>query len=353
MIVVYNGNVDNDSDSDSNCFVQRYNRLWQPRRRERKRNAIDSFLFLNEFDMVALRLLHLDASVYRFLAVEGAHSFQGAQRHNNQENSRQFVYSTLFEQQRHSSNALSSSTSVAQDAEHAKRMAEKRERLARRLFSKVTHRVVEWRSETFAKSYWGAEVFQRNSIGAVVEQWHRDGLIDDSDLLLLSDADEIPRRDDVDFLRSHDLCGGDNDNDDVVFVFQQRASYYGFAWRRDALWNGTVAASVGTVRRAYAFQTNEMRRAPLNVVLIGGEQQVAGWHCTFCMPLPEWHVKLRSYSHREVGDKRASTLLYARRSGRWLVNGRNEAAFDLNDLPPQLHHPLISYRLSYLLNMSL
>ncbi|XP_022246535.1 beta-1,4-mannosyl-glycoprotein 4-beta-N-acetylglucosaminyltransferase-like [Limulus polyphemus] len=124
------------------------------------------------------------------------------------------------------------------------------------------------------------------------------------DLFILNDADEIPRADDVIFLKFYDGFG-------EPISLWYRWNLYGFFWQNKipAIKLSTIC-TVGFLQQAYDNDAILLRRRPKIISpkmlkstsfiqryrpwSIGSSSETSGWHCSWCFPLKEFPIKLRS-----------------------------------------------------------
>ncbi|XP_013405312.1 F-box-like/WD repeat-containing protein TBL1XR1 [Lingula anatina] len=125
------------------------------------------------------------------------------------------------------------------------------------------------------------------------------------DLFLHLDADEIPSRDAIAFLKFHDGYP-------EPFGFVLRWSVYGYFWKMERVWTvQSAGCSVGMLRQVYDNQPGTLRKGLGEVkwgkireykkggndVLawqLGEQGKFAGWHCSWCFDINGIKTKLTS-----------------------------------------------------------
>jgi len=131
-----------------------------------------------------------------------------------------------------------------------------------------------------------------------MEEWTRDAMclqglsqlqLRYNDLIILNDADEIPSRHVVGFLKYF------NDYRTPISMVY-RWSYYGFFWVNPI---PTVMLSVMTLEDFNTIVQNScnfLRKGSPAFSYLGGTSGFlwAGWHCSWCLPVEDWVIKLDS-----------------------------------------------------------
>jgi len=172
--------------------------------------------------------------------------------------------------------------------------------------SKLVHVVVESLPDKPFK-LWENEEFFRDAVG-------REGLravpggLRDEDLVLYSDTDEIPDAAAVCFIASHEGLPS-------LTSFMHRWNFAGFMWVHAKAWQGSVGVRYSALRGDFGNRTHLARiawqhtcpRTGNNVRCgdswrVGDAQRPAGWHCSWCMPIRSWLVKLRTFAHTMTED---------------------------------------------------
>jgi beta-1,4-mannosyl-glycoprotein beta-1,4-N-acetylglucosaminyltransferase len=203
----------------------------------------DCFTFFNELDVLEMRLEELSPVVDKFIIVEANRTFQGGEK------------PWYFSDQQ-----------IAGDR-----------------FAKWDSQIISAHIDLSGMfgSAWEREYFQRDSIKTFLEMQS----VKDDDIIILSDADEIPRRSAVEFA----LNGMDNFN---VRSFALDAYYYGLNVSGGHCHTNRIA------RWSYAknMTMQELRTLdpPPNIVYDGG------WHFSY-LGTPE-HIaeKFKAFAHTEL-----------------------------------------------------
>eukprot|EP01136_Pigoraptor_vietnamica_P023415 Opistho-1_new@75492 len=152
----------------------------------------------------------------------------------------------------------------------------------------------------------------------------------DGDLIMFTDLDEIPDAGVLGFLREH------AEGLPLHTSFLYRWSYYGFMWRNQRGVHLSSLVTLRHLRSALQWDTLKVRGRPAQFDssswIVGVEGTYAGWHCSWCFPVPDFVVKLDSAIHGDYprwGDypekKEMGYLRENKRLGRWFdgsVGGR-------------------------------
>lgn len=176
---------------------------------------------------------------------------------------------------------------------------------------------------------WRREIAQRNAIMDALEKLR---CLPD-DMVMISDCDEIPRRQFVGLLPSLPADG--------IAIAQQRLSYYTLNHIANTGWSGTRATQYANVR---ALSPDGVRYAGRER---GGFPRLfpvmdAGWHLSYFGGAERIETKIRSFLHQELNsdDVRDLDTIAARIESGADVYGREEQAFTIapaHDLPDAIY----------------
>ena len=214
------------------------------------RKLIDSFIFYNELSTLNMRLHELDDYVDYFVIVEADLTHAG--------NPKPLFYDDNKE-------------------------------IFKRFEKKIIHYIVDDIPEP--NDSWGREFYHRNAIIRAVSQVPG---IQPEDIILMSDADEVP---------NPEYLNPDRFNDDEIFVFNQRFFYYDFTTENPNGWPGTMSIpyryfddiDLNHMRKfKYRSKDKRVTYVPKNVSRDGH----AGWHCSCFGGVERIITKLESYSHQ-------------------------------------------------------
>lgn len=194
----------------------------------------DGFIFFNELDMLEVRLNTLAPRVDKFILVESDKTFQGKSK-------------PLFYE------------------ENKARFSEFNDRLIHIV-------VTDSPSMTDA---WGREAHQRNCIfrGLPID-------MKDDDVLIVSDADEIPDLDDLKL----PLCGW---NLDIHYYFVNLLTV-------GKHWPCVMASTVSVLRERFGNQSHLLREHRYHIPL-----SRKGWHFSYLGGAEKIKTKIESFSHTE------------------------------------------------------
>jgi beta-1,4-mannosyl-glycoprotein beta-1,4-N-acetylglucosaminyltransferase len=239
----------------------------------------DTFTFFQELDILEIRLTELYPVVDAFVLVEATHTHKGDEK-------------PLY-------------------------YAANRQRFAR-WNDKIRHIVVgDLPQGSTQAAIWRREIGQRQAIER--------GLVDlpDDTIVLVSDLDEIPRREIVASLAQQGMP------DDAIYTFGQTLYYYNVNTSCTSLrWNGTRATHLSNIRaltpdgvrwEGLRPRSNEYPRH----AYVGD----AGWHLSYFGDVKHIQQKMRSFLHQElVSDEHLDPDVIARRMSSGLdIWGREEA----------------------------
>ncbi len=215
---------------------------------------VDCFTFWAELDVLEIRLTELYPVVDKFVLVEATRTHKGDEKPLH--------------------------------------YGENRQRFAR-FNDKIRHIVVADLPEgTTQAAIWRREIGQRQAIER--------GLVDlpDDTLIMVSDLDEIPRREFVGALREQGM------GDEVIYTFEQTLFYFNFntAVREPSFrWNGTRATQLGNVR---ALTPDGIRweglRPRSSEYPIHRRVPNAGWHLSYFGDVAHIQNKMKSFLHQEL-----------------------------------------------------
>ena len=247
--------------------------------------VIDSFLFFNEFDIVKLRLNYLKNVVDYFVISECNYTHAG--------NPKPYYLDEVL-------------------GEFDEDIRRKIIRL--KYEPDITDYDFSNRDEcNFESGFWKIERGQRAHIIEGLKQFSPD------DLFMVSDADEIPRAEAIQYLSQQRL------ERDFVATAKCDLFYYNFKTFHDSLWGGTVFTTVSNATekgcdflryKAYEFPFVEQ----------------GGWHFSYFGNTERIRTKLQSFAHQEFNKDAIindSNILNAIESKKDLF-GRNENFKDYN-----------------------
>lgn len=222
---------------------------------------IDGFIFFNELDILEARLKYLNDTVDYFILVESNVSHSGKQKPlyflENQHRFSQYknkiiYYPFIFDNSVHNLDFTVSTS-----------------------------------GNDYNTPYWFLENSQRNQISVAASKF-----FNSEDILLISDADEIPSIDGINFVRNN-LINGVN-----CVAFAQRMYYYNLEHIKPFSWTGTVAAKVHTLinRDAQWYRNNRHNQS------IIPEIQNSGWHCSYFGDATQISQKIDNFAHQEFNN---------------------------------------------------
>ncbi|KAL0484352.1 beta-mannosyl-glycoprotein 4-beta-N-acetylglucosaminyltransferase [Acrasis kona] len=246
---------------------------------------IDGFTLNDELDMLELRIEELKHVVDYFVIVEAKFTFQNTPK-------------TLHFQ-----------------------MNKKR---FEKYSDQIIHIIVDSGAQKF--EYWENEVKFRNAIGRFGIQQvkkilnEKNKKLSDEDLIMISDVDEFPKPQIIEFLKTHQGYP-------ALTKLDLRWSYYSFLWLNKGPWVIKAVVNVGDLGRYTnnTYDTNWVRFNGIeipeqNTWTIGKRGEWSGWHCSWCVQPESMKVKLESFAHKELNlehYKSLEELNKRRKNGMW------------------------------------
>ncbi|KAL1419541.1 hypothetical protein MTO96_025284 [Rhipicephalus appendiculatus] len=229
------------------------------RRRSRPRNVINGLVFNHELDLLEVRIEELGDAVDHYLVVESPYTYFGTEK-------------PLY---------LRNNLSAGFLREHR-------------------HKIVPISVHFFNYAEgdpWGPENYFRTSVWYEGHRRLKD--IRGDDLFIMSDADEIPSRDVVLFLKHHDGFG-------EPMKLRLRWLTYGFYWENSRPVDVGGVCTVAYIRNVYendSLRLRSMRTFAQNNMpntgtfskmwtIAGTSPRYAGWHCSWCFDVAGIQMKL-------------------------------------------------------------
>lgn len=213
---------------------------------------IDSLLFHDEYDILDFRLRYLYDHVDKFVIVEGDRTFSGQRKTLNFFNNK-YRYQWAMDK------------IVYYPVE-----------------IDVTGLDFSYKPEKYERSapQWQAEFQQRNAIIEACNDFS------DDDILMLSDCDEIPSRQVVEFRKNNKI--------QHPFVCNQRLVVFYLDYvREDIAWNGTIVCGMKQAREITTQGLRDMR-------IVLSPMPHGGWHLSHFGGAEQIKRKIQSYSHQEM-----------------------------------------------------
>uniref|UniRef100_G3MPR1 EGF-like domain-containing protein n=1 Tax=Amblyomma maculatum TaxID=34609 RepID=G3MPR1_AMBMU len=278
------------------------------KRRRRPRAIINGLVFNHELDMLEIRVNELGDTVDYYIIVESNYTYFGSTK-------------PLY---------LKSNLSAGFLSEHAHKIVP------------VTVGFYNYEDG----SPWAPENYFRSSIWREGQSRLKD--IRDDDLFMILDADEIPSRDVLLFLKYHDGYG-----EPMTITF--RSFLYGFFWTNYQPVEVGGVCTVAALRHVYCNDSLLVRRmdqyfqtklpytgtVKMQWAIKGTEPRYAGWHCSWCFEAQGIQVKLAS-AQRDDGVRwgdfaNKTDLAYIesiRRAGRYFDDSSSMYRCSANEVAP-------------------
>ena len=243
----------------------------------------DCFLFFNELDLLEIRLNLLYPHVDYFVIVESEVTFQGQLKDFNfEKNIKRFEKFTdkIFYYKLGKYNIDFNRLPILENPTTDDEI----------LLNKI-YKFVE-QSDNFDKNHywWGNDNFQRECI------WRALALLkpEDSDMIILSDADEIPCSDVLVKIKNEIKAN-------TVYTFKMHEFYYFLNYYHNSDWFGTCAFLYGSFRmhslnNVRNYRTGNEKSIPAKLFENGG------WHFTSLGDTKAIENKIKSWSHKEFNN---------------------------------------------------
>lgn len=259
---------------------------------------IDGFIFFNELDILEARLNYLYNHVDYFILVESNVSHKGKSKPlyflENQQRFQKFkskiiYYPFIFDNSQHNIDFT-----------------------------------VEVQENEYSTPYWFLENSQRNKISECALKF-----FNPDDLLLISDADEIPNLGAIDFAKNNLTTTI------TCAAFAQTMFYYNLANKKPAPWIGTVITKIENLNNKDAqwFRNHRYDKDQLP------EIYNAGWHCSYFGNIDQIINKLENFAHQEFNNdyyKSKDRIEETIKNSKDLFNRSHEDLifnFDVNEFP--------------------
>ena len=268
---------------------------------EKKYKIIDCFTFFNELDLLEGRLEYLNDVVDYFIIVESDTTFSGNPKPlnylHNAKRYQKYLHKILYFPQAADLTGLD--------------------------FKTIDH--CDYQSPP-----WQLEYSQRNYIGNALK------FFSDDDIVLVSDLDEIPRKEAIEF--GIERLGTVAE----AFGFYQQMFFYNFLHRQTRPCAGTVLTTNKFLQTHSAQWLRDMRS---HIPMLSN----AGWHLSFWGDPAKIELKIRSFAHQEVNKDRYTNH---NEISRRIVEGKDPfdrqtlEAVDVDTLPKDIYNIFSKYAVS-------
>uniref|UniRef100_A0A131YJW7 Beta-1,4-mannosyl-glycoprotein beta-1,4-N-acetylglucosaminyltransferase n=1 Tax=Rhipicephalus appendiculatus TaxID=34631 RepID=A0A131YJW7_RHIAP len=296
---------------DAVWFTEDFKRWYSEgriRRRSRPRNVINGLVFNHELDLLEVRIEELGDAVDHYLVVESPYTYFGTEK-------------PLY---------LRNNLSAGFLREHR-------------------HKIVPISVHFFNYAEgdpWGPENYFRTSVWYEGHRRLKD--IRGDDLFIMSDADEIPSRDVVLFLKHHDGFG-------EPMKLRLRWLTYGFYWENSRPVDVGGVCTVAYIRNVYendSLRLRSMRTFAQNNMpntgtfskmwtIAGTSPRYAGWHCSWCFDVAGIQMKLAAAQRDDgvrwgdIAEKSDSNYINSlRRKGLYFDDSSKLTPCDPNETAP-------------------
>lgn len=246
--------------------------------------TFDCFLFFDELDLLEIRLSYLYDNVDYFVIVESEITFQGN------------IKGFIFEQNKQRFEKYLAKIIYYKIEKYELDFTnlpviENPKNLDEIVLNKI-YRLVENADDFDKKQFWfGNDNFQRESIWRALATQ----LPDDSDLILLSDADEIIRIEALKEIQS-------NISEDEIYSCKQHEFYYFMNYFHNSNWFGQTCFLFGSFKyqalnKLRSFRTSKNSNYSVTIMENGG------WHFTSMGDIKKIENKINSWGHKEFNNK--------------------------------------------------
>jgi hypothetical protein len=179
-------------------------------------------------------------------------------------------------------------------------------------------RIIVYNTNIDSDTAWGRENKQRRGLENVYALAHPD------DLILLSDADEIPSRDFVSFILESNL------GYDKPILSKQFFYYYNFKYMKPEQCHGTIAFRAKTRHNMQTLRNNRFYMDSIHS---------SGWHCSFFGSVKDVKEKIQNFAHEEFSSCADDSVISTRISNGQDIFGRDNAQERLIYLPNNKNIP--------------
>lgn len=258
--------------------------------------VIDAFSFFNEFDVLKLRLNYLNDVVDYFIICEGKYTYSGEEK----------IY--YFDAIKHElpEEILNKIISIHYEPD-------------------ISELIFDKNQTDMSSSFWKLERWQRQYITEHLTQFNPD------DLFMISDMDEIPNRELIQHIKSHQLPK------DFCASVDHEVFYYNFHTKTDENWKGTIITTISNALHHGCdyFRANRYEFRPY---------QKGGWHFSFFGNENKIKHKINSFAHQEYNQdgyiQNINNLVNSKQD----LFGRNIqfSSYNFNDFPKELQEVIIS-----------
>ena len=218
-----------------------------------RKKIIDSFIFFNEFDIVKLRLNYLNDVVDYFIICESNYTHSGKLK--------PYYFDEIVDD-------------IPEDIRRKIIRIKYEPDVSKFNFPQKVDEC------DYSNSHWKLEREQRNHITTELSRFSPD------DILMVSDADEIPNKQIVKNLT-------DQITEDSIFTSKCKMFYYNFKTFVHDEWNGTVFTKIKTYLK---FGSEYFRGDNQNFF---NRIEDGGWHFSYFGDAERIKVKLQSFAHQE------------------------------------------------------
>ena len=177
--------------------------------------------------------------------------------------------------------------------------------------------------------FWEAEVYYRDQIGVQGLETLPD--LKHDDLFIVSDMDELLT---PSFLHRLKWFDGFPTIIEVRLLW----SYYAFFWRNPVPTTARLISSVGELRELGRNRTNALRHNSYGSKSVWRPQAIVGWHCSWCMPTPQFLSKMQNFAHAKYNTQRNRNLTFLshmRARGLWFPDQQPNGCTPANVQAPE------------------
>ena len=258
--------------------------------------VIDAFTFHHEFDLLKLRLDYLNDIVDYFVISEGKYTYSGKPKH--------YYLNQIFNQIPEKIQKKIISVHYEPDI----------------LNFNFPNKI---RKLDYSNDCWKLEGQQRNSISKHLSCFN------DNDLFMLSDVDEIPKKEVIELMSKKILLG----------VARCEMFYYNFTTFCGTNWAGTIFS---TIKLARENKLDIMRKMRFSLPSI----ENGGWHFSYFGNPKDIINKLESFSHQEYNHpkiKNTENILNCIQNKINILDGRKFETYDISKFPINMQKLVIKF----------
>lgn len=244
--------------------------------------VVDCFLFFQELDLLEIRLRYLNEAVDKFVVVEACQTFTGA--------SKGFVFEENIERYRSYLGKIAYLKIEDAHDSYESVIGHLTRREDKGVHSKIKQRMEEHQHYDKAKLYYVLDTYHRECINIALAELD----IQDTDLVMISDLDEIPSLGAISRARIAGIT-------EKPLVLKQKEFSYYLDYYKNADWLGTNIGAYGLIK---GLSLNSLRidSKSRRCLIEKAPVENGGYHFTTCGSIDMIKRKIASWAHQEFNN---------------------------------------------------